>query len=62
MKTQTNNKGKETLCDCGHIAVSNGFSTGYGTDKAGKRHCFACCGENDKKELLREHKATTARV
>lgn len=43
----------ETLCDCGHIAVSDGISTGYGIDKDGKKMCYACCAEYDK-ETLRE--------
>lgn len=42
---------KEVLCDCGHIATSNGITTGYGTDKDGKKHCYTCCGEQDKAKL-----------
>ena len=45
-------KGDKTLCDCGHIAISNGFSTGYGRDDDGKKICFKCCGKNDVKTLL----------
>jgi hypothetical protein len=44
-------KGDKTLCDCGHEAVSDGFSTGYGVDNEGKKICFRCCGERDKKFL-----------
>lgn len=44
-------KGTETLCDCGHIAISDGFTTGFGRDKENKTICFACCGENDKRQL-----------
>lgn len=33
------------------IAHESDFSTGYGIDKDGNKICFACCGENDKKEL-----------
>lgn len=44
-------EGDITLCDCGHEAISNGFSTGYGVDKDGKKICFECCGEQDKQTL-----------
>jgi len=44
-------KGDVTICDCGHEAVSSGFTTGYGVDRVGRKVCFACCGENDRKEL-----------
>jgi len=45
-------KGSQTLCDCGHVATSNGFSTGYGIDKDGHKICFSCCGEHDREHLL----------
>ena len=45
-------KGDLTKCDCGHMAESDGFSTGYGIDKDGKKICFACCGEQDKQTLI----------
>lgn len=45
-----------TVCDCGHVAVSNGFSTGYGVDKDNKKICFACCGEGDKDTLIKTGK------
>ena len=44
-------KGDVTHCDCGHDAVSDGFTTGYGVDRDGKKTCFACCGEEDKRTL-----------
>lgn len=34
------------------ITHESDFSTGYGRDKDDNKICFACCGENDKKELL----------
>ena len=49
---------KQTLCDCGHIVVPNGFSTGYGVDSDGKKICFACCGEQDKQTLRKTEKLT----
>lgn len=41
-------------CDqCGeHVEHKNDFTTGYGTDKEGKKICFACCGVNDRRDLL----------
>ena len=48
--------GDKTLCDCGHEAISNGFSTGYGIDANGKKTCFECCGKQDREELLRNGK------
>lgn len=59
METQeTNYKGKKTDCDCGHVAISDGFTTGYGIDKENKKICFTCCGENDKQELRDNGKFT----
>jgi hypothetical protein len=48
----------KTLCDCGHVAVSNGFSTGYGTDENGKKRCFDCCGKRDRILMKQTGKAT----
>jgi hypothetical protein len=45
-------KTNKILCDCGHIAVSDGCGTGYGRNKDNKTICYACCAENDKKELI----------
>ena len=42
----TENKG--TLCDCGHVAHGDGFTTGYGRDANGRTSCFACCAQNDR--------------
>ena len=40
-------------CDqCGETKTYKGISTGYATDRDGKKICFSCCGENDKKELM----------
>lgn len=50
-------KGDKTQCDCGHVAISNGCSTGYGVDNDGKKHCFACCGERDREEMVKTGKA-----
>ena len=44
----------KTLCDCGHIAVSDGFSTGYGIDIAEKKICFECCGKRDAEDLIQK--------
>lgn len=40
------------MCDCGHLATPTAISPGYGRTADGKTICFACCGENDKKQLL----------
>lgn len=41
-------------CDqCGeHVEHKSDLTTGYGTDKDGKKICFACCGVNDRRDLL----------
>lgn len=44
--------------DCGATFISNGFSTGYGTDREGNRVCFACCGIRDQKDMEKTGKAT----
>ena len=49
---------KETLCDCGHIAISEGCGTGYGVNREGEKICFACCGEQDKQAMREDGKAT----
>ncbi len=43
---------KKTMCDCGHLATPTTVSPGYGRTADGKTICFACCAENDKKQLL----------
>lgn len=41
-------------CDqCGeHKEHKSDFSTGYGKNDAGQKICFACCGVNDRRDLL----------
>ena len=51
-------KGTVSRCDCGHDAVSDGFTTGYGTDSEGKTSCFACCGLLDAARLVQDGKMT----
>ena len=42
----------ENILDCGHVASKHGpNTTGYGVDKEGKKHCYACCAEGDKKDM-----------
>jgi hypothetical protein len=50
--------GDQTLCDCGHIATSDGLGTGYAVDREGKTLCYECCGKQDREELLRDGKQT----
>ena len=42
---------KTTVCECGHIAMSNGFTPGYGITPDGKKICYQCRAENDKQYL-----------
>lgn len=46
-------QGDKTVCDCGHTAISNGFSTGYGTFN-GHTYCFECCGKHDKQRMIED--------
>lgn len=41
----------ETKLDCGHEATPTECSPGYGIDREGKKHCFACCAERDKTDM-----------
>ncbi len=37
-----------TILDCGHVeSPHSDITRGYGTDSAGKRHCYACCQKAD---------------
>lgn len=39
-------------CDrCSCECIPSEHTTGYGTTKDGERHCFPCCGENDRECL-----------
>lgn len=49
-------KTMETLCDCGHVAVSTGCGTGYGIDEQDKKICYACCADIDKEYLRKTGK------
>lgn len=43
------------MLDCGHEPTkTNGFGTGYGTDKDGKTHCYQCCANLDREQLTRD--------
>jgi len=45
----------QTLLDCGHPeSEHSSFTRGYGQDSQGKKHCYACCAEQDKQHM-REH-------
>lgn len=48
-------------CDsCSQTIVKpeNGFTTGYGTDSEGRRHCYACCAERDRQSMRETGRAT----
>ena len=47
------------ILDCGHEESSHSdLTTGYGEDDAGKRHCYACCAEHDKAQMIQNGHAT----
>jgi hypothetical protein len=38
--------------DCGHYPSPHSpITDGYGTDASGKTFCYACCAQNDKKDM-----------
>jgi len=42
----------DKLLDCGHSESAHSSIThGYGIDKDGKKHCYACCAERDKRNM-----------
>ena len=48
---------KELILDCGHKESAHSeYTRGYGTDKDGKKHCYKCCLEMDKKEMRKTGK------
>lgn len=48
----------ESILDCGHKpSPHSDCTTGYGMIK-GKTHCFECCAEIDRKQMLEDGKAT----
>ena len=53
METTTTQDETVICADCGKTVVrpENNFSTGYGTYPDGRKICFACCGERDKKDM-----------
>jgi hypothetical protein len=43
--------------DCGHSPTPHSeHTTGYGRDAQGKKHCYACCAEQDKAQMRAEGK------
>lgn len=49
----------QELLDCGHPASAHGKNTtGYGTDREGKRYCYDCCAEIDRQDMIATGKAT----
>ena len=40
------------ILDCGHApSAHSDFTTGYGIDRDGKKHCYACCADDDRKQM-----------
>ena len=49
----------ETILDCGHApSAHESFTTGYGINANGKKHCYACCAEHDRVAMLADGRAT----
>lgn len=47
------------ILDCGHPpSEHSNFTTGYGVDSEGRKHCYACCAERDKAEMIKTGRAT----
>lgn len=48
-----------TILGCGHVpSPCESFTTGYGTDESGARHCYACCAEHDRARMIESGRAT----
>jgi hypothetical protein len=46
------------ILDCGHAPSEHSpFTNGYGTDKDGKRLCYDCCAELERKSMMDTGKA-----
>lgn len=40
------------VLDCGHEPSEHeSITTGYGVDQQGKKHCYTCCADADKKQM-----------
>lgn len=47
------------ILDCGHApSPHSDFTTGYGKDAQGKTHCYACCAEMDKAQMIKDGRTT----
>lgn len=47
------------VLECGHEPSEHAaFTTGYGRDKDGNRHCYECCAKNDREAMIRDGRAT----
>lgn len=47
------------LLDCGHFpSPHSDFTTGYGEDNEGKKHCYECCAKRDREQMIRDGKTT----
>lgn len=50
---------KPEILECGHPeSPHSDITRGYGTNKDGKRHCYACCAEHDKADMIATGRAT----
>ena len=47
------------ILDCGHAPSAHGSSTtGYGVTADGRKHCYQCCAETDRKAMNETGRAT----
>jgi hypothetical protein len=47
------------LLECGHKESPHGpYTRGYGVDKDGNRHCYECCAERDRADMIATGRAT----
>lgn len=47
------------ILDCGHTPSAHShFTTGYGTDSAGRRSCYECIAVQDRRDMIEMGRAT----
>lgn len=48
-----------TILDCGHEPSPHlSFTTGYGVDRSGRKHCYECCAKRDVADMVSTGRAT----
>ena len=50
-------KGHESCATCGkELPAKDGHASGYGLDSEGRKHCYQCCAEREKAQILKDGK------